>query len=257
MQSMEITWKVYAIVLPLVFAAGLVDAIAGGGGLISLPAYILAGLPPHAAIATNKLSSSFGTAVTAWRFHKNRLIDWKLAVPGVICAIIGSTIGSNLSLIVSEKIMTYLLYIILPVSACIVLNKNLFADHAKEEELEGKKAVIISSAAALIIGVYDGFYGPGTGTFLIIALTVFAKMGIARANAQTKVINLTTNLTALAVFLLNGQVMLMLGILAAASNMAGNYVGSGLAMKNGAALARPVILFVLGLLLLKVLGIIG
>ncbi len=256
MQGMEMTWKVYAIVLPLVFIAGIVDAIAGGGGLISLPAYLLAGLPPHAAIATNKLSSSFGTALTAWRFHRNRLIDWKLAIPGVIAAIIGSSIGSNLSLIVSEKVMTYLLYIILPVSAAIVLNKHLFADHAKEEELVGRKAAVISSAAALIIGIYDGFYGPGTGTFLIIAFTVFAKMGIAHANAQTKVINLTTNLTALAVFLLNGQVMLVLGVLAAICNMAGNYIGSGLAMKNGAALARPVILFVLGLLLLKVIGII-
>ena len=126
----------------------------------------------------------------------------------------------------------------------------------RQEELVGRKAAVISSAAALIIGIYDGFYGPGTGTFLIIAFTVFAKMGIAHANAQTKVINLTTNLTALAVFLLNGQVMLVLGVLAAICNMAGNYIGSGLAMKNGAALARPVILFVLGLLLLKVIGII-
>ena len=105
------------------------------------------------------------------------------------------------------------------------------------------------------MGVYDGFYGPGTGTFLIIAFTVFAKLNLRSANAQAKVINLTTNITSLVIFLTSGQVVVTLGLAAAVCNMAGNYVGAGLALTKGSKITRPVIILVLGLLFLKVLGI--
>ena len=106
-------------------------------------------------------------------------------------------------------------------------------------------------ASAFVIGIYDGIYGPGTGTFLIIAFTVFAKLSVTSANAQAKVINLTTNITSLAIFLLHGQVVILLGLAAAACNMAGNYAGSGMVMDKGAKIVRPVIIFVLALLLLR------
>jgi uncharacterized membrane protein YfcA len=105
------------------------------------------------------------------------------------------------------------------------------------------------------VGFYDGFYGPGTGTFLIIAFTVFANLSLSSANAQAKVINLTTNLTSLTIFLLNGQVIFLLGIAAAVCNMVGGYLGAGLAISKGSRITRPVIILVLVLLLLKVLGI--
>jgi uncharacterized membrane protein YfcA len=116
-----------------------------------------------------------------------------------------------------------------------------------------RRTVIVCILSALVIGTYDGFYGPGTGTFLIIAFTVFAKMSVPAANAQAKVINLTTNITSLAVFLLSGQVVLLLGLAGAACNMAGNWLGSGLAITKGAKIVRPVILIVLALLLIKIL----
>lgn len=103
--------------------------------------------------------------------------------------------------------------------------------------------------------MYDGFYGPGTGTFLIIAFTVFVRMNVMSANAQAKVINLTTNITSLAVFLINGQVLVPLGLAAAVCNMAGGYIGSGMVMKNSSRIVRPVIIIVLVLLLLKLIGI--
>lgn len=247
--------ETYLIVCPLVFLAGLIDAIGGGGGLISLPAYMIAGLPPHACIATNKMSSTFGTALATIRFIKAGLVNFKLAVPALIAAIIGSSTGANISLIIPEKAMTYVLFVVLPVSAFLVLNKKLFNDKGSDTIVLDKRTYITATLAAFIVGIYDGFYGPGTGTFLIIAFTVFAKLDIKTANAQTKVINLTTNVTALAIFLVNGQVMLPLGIAAAASNMVGGYIGAGLAMKNGANLAKYSILFVLFLLTLKVLGL--
>ena len=252
---MDLSLQTFLIVCPLVFLAGLIDAIGGGGGLISLPAYMIAGLPPHTCIATNKMSSTFGTALATMRFIRAGLVNLKLAVPAVAAAIVGSSIGANISLILPDTVMKYVLVVVLPVSAFLVLNKRLFHDKGSDEVTLDKRTFITATLAALIVGIYDGFYGPGTGTFLIIAFTVFAKLDIKTANAQAKVINLTTNVTALTIFLLNGQVLLPLGIAAAASNMVGGYIGAGLAMSNGAKLAKYSILFVLCLLALKVIGV--
>ena len=108
---------------------------------------------------------------------------------------------------------------------------------------------------AFVIGIYDGFYGPGTGTFLIIAFTIFAKLSIKTANAQAKVINLTSNITSLVIFLLNGEVIFTVVLAAAACNMIGGYIGAGLVMKNGAKIVKPSIILVLILLALKILGV--
>ncbi|MBQ8167096.1 MAG: TSUP family transporter, partial [Lachnospiraceae bacterium] len=232
---MELTLGTYLFVCPLLFLAGFVDAIGGGGGLISLPAYLIAGVPVHQAIATNKLSSTCGTTLATARFIKNKLVNVKLAIPSVICAIIGSSIGAKLSLIIEEKILEYVLFAVLPIAAFIVLNKKLFKDKSEGqgEVTLNKRTYIVACIAALIIGMYDGFYGPGTGTFLIIAFTVFAGMSVGVANAQAKVINLTTKITSLVIFIANGQVLFSLGIAAAISNMIGGYIGAGLVMKKG------------------------
>ena len=248
--------RTFLIVCPLVFLAGIVDAIGGGGGLISLPAYMAAGIPPHMAVATNKMSATFGTGLATFRFAKQKLIDWKLAAPSVVCAMAGAVAGSHLSMWADAKIMTYLLYIILPVAAFFVLNPKLFSGRETEAYEVSARTYIVSAAASLIIGVYDGFYGPGTGTFLIIAFVVFARLPGVRANGQTKAVNITTNVASLLVFLLNGQVMLPLGLAAAACNMAGGYIGAGLAISRGAKIIRPVTLIVLILLLIKISGII-
>lgn len=252
---MELTIEVFLIVCPLVFLAGLVDAIGGGGGLISLPAYLIAGLPPHMAVATNKMSATFGTALATMRFIKAGLVNIKLAIPAVISAIIGSSIGANILLVVPAEIMNYVLVVVLPVSAFLVLNKKIFNDKGSDTVKLDKRTYLTAMAAALVVGIYDGFYGPGTGTFLIIAFTVFAKLDIKTANAQAKVINLTTNVTALVILLINGQVMLFLGLVAAACNMVGGYIGAGLAMTKGSSLSRNCIIFVLFLLALKVIGV--
>lgn len=250
---MELTLSVFLLVCPLVFLAGLVDAIGGGGGLISLPAYIAAGLPVHQAVATNKLSSCCGTALATARFAKNKLIDWKLALPAVVTAMAGSALGASLSMRVPEKIMIYILYAVLPIAAFIVLNKHLFHDNPQDDAGDYRKIMILAAVISFVIGIYDGFYGPGTGTFLIIALTVFAKMPILKANGLTKAVNLTTNITALVVFLLHGQVLIPLGIAAAICNMAGGYLGAGLAMKKGVAIVKPVMIVVIVLLMIKII----
>lgn len=243
----------YLIICPMLFLAGLIDAIGGGGGLISLPAYLIAGLPPHTAVATNKFSSSCGTSLATFRFIRAGLVNFKLAVPAIVCAVAGASVGANISLMMSEQVFLMMLVIVLPVVALVVLNKKLFHDNGKEEVVLDKRTCLTAMAAAFIIGIYDGFYGPGTGTFLIIAFTIFAKMGMKSANAHTKVINLTTNLTSLVIFILNGQVLFQVGIAAALCNMAGGYIGAGMVMKNGSRIIKPSIILVLILLAVKVI----
>ena len=124
---MEITYQTFLIVCPFLFLAGLIDAIGGGGGLISLPAYLIAGLPPHAAVATNKLSSTCGTTLATLRFIKNGLVNLKLAIPSAIAAIIGSSIGANLSLLLNDEIMLYIMIGILPLCAFLVFAPFLYS----------------------------------------------------------------------------------------------------------------------------------
>lgn len=257
---MEITGYSYLIICPMLFLAGLIDAIGGGGGLISLPAYLIAGLPPHTAVATNKFSSACGTSLATFRFIRAGLVNFKLALPAMATAVIGASIGANLSLMVDEKVLMLVLVLMLPAAAVVVMNKKLFHDNGNDEVLFDKKTWTAVLLSALVIGCYDGFYGPGTGTFLIIAFTVFAKLGIKSANAQTKMINLTTNITSLVIFILNGQVLFQVAVAAAVSNMIGGYIGAGMVMKNGSKIVKPSILLVLTLLAVKVVtdsGIIG
>lgn len=252
---MTLTVQTFLIVCPMLFLAGLVDAIGGGGGLISLPAYLLAGVPVHQAIATNKMSSTCGTCLTTVQFIRKGLVNWRLALPTIVAAIAGSSLGANASLAMDDGIMEKVLFVVLPVVAFIVLNPRIFHDNEVSSFVMNGKVWIAAMTSAFIVGLYDGFYGPGTGTFLIIAFTVFARMNLRSANAQAKVINLTTNITSLTIFLLNGQVVFLLGLAAAVCNMAGNYLGANLALTRGSRITRPVIIFVLVLLFLKVLGV--
>ena len=244
----------FLIVCPLLFLAGFLDAIGGGGGLISLPAYLLAGLPVHSAIATNKLSGSCGTTLATVKFIRRGLVNWRLAIPTVFAAVAGSALGAKTSMAVEEGVMENLLLLVLPCAAFIVLRSRAFREEGGL--LLNRRTWVTALVSAAVVGFYDGFYGPGTGTFLIIAFTAFAGFPLKRANAHAKVINLTTNLTSLGVFLTGGQVVFALGLTGAVCNMAGNFLGAELALKQGAKLTRPVILVVLVLLALKIMGII-
>ena len=248
------TLTTFLIVCPLVLLAGFVDAIGGGGGLISLPAYLLAGLPPHQAIATNKLSSTCGTALTTYRFARQGLIRWAMALPCIAAGVSGAFAGAKLSLLVDSDILTRVLYVVLPVTAILVLRKNTLRENTEPIE-NRKKTILIAAAISLGVGVYDGFYGPGTGTFLIILFSMLAKLDVRASNGLCKAVNLTTNATSLIVFLRGGQVLIALGLTAAACNMLGNWLGSGMALKSGVRITRPIILLVLLLLLLRVAGV--
>ena len=234
-----------------VFLAGFMDSIAGGGGLISLPAYLIAGLPAHLALGTNKLSSCIGTAVSTSRFIKNGCVDWVLALPTIPLSMLGAHFGTKLQLMVDERYLKYLLLVILPVVAFIVLRQKNLPEVRGDMQLWTRRAIIWGSA--LIIGVYDGFYGPGTGTFLLLIFCKLAKLDIRTASGNVKVANLMSNFGSLLTALMAGKVLVPIGLIAAVFSIAGHYIGSGLSIKNGSKVVRPVILFVLALLAVEVI----
>lgn len=233
-----------------VFMASFVDAIAGGGGIISLPVYIISGLPAHAAIGTNKMSSCIGTAVSTMRYIKNGFADWKLAIPSVMLALPGAVIGAKLQLMADERILKYFLIFILPFIAFIVLRQKNLPEERQNINPALQKTVIYGFS--FLISIYDGFYGPGTGTFLLLAFCNLGKLDVRTASGNMKIVNFSSNISALITTLLAGEVYVALGLLAAVFSIGGHYIGSGLTIKNGSKIVKPVIIVVLLLLTLKV-----
>lgn len=248
---MEITLIQFLIVCPLVFLAGFVDAVAGGGGLISLPAYLIAGFPVHFAIGTNKISSAMGTTLTTIRYTKSGFIPWKQAIFCVLFAFAGSACGANLALLINDGVFKIIMLVILPLTALYVMRgKALSGD---KEPYSAVKTTVLACAVAFSIGAYDGFYGPGTGTFLILLLTAVAHMPVTEANGVSKAINLATNLSALVVFLINGKVVFAIGLVAGLFSIAGNWLGSSLFKKGGSKAVKPIMITVLVIFFVKVL----
>ncbi len=233
-----------------VFCASFVDSIGGGGGIISVPVYLLAGLPAHFALGTNKLSSSIGTTIASIRYIKNRCVDWPLAIPAVILSLLGSFGGTRLQLMTDERYLKYLLLLVLPIVAVILFKQKKLRE--EKGEMTPWKRYAIVSAASLVIGAYDGFYGPGTGTFLLLVYCGLAKMDVRSASGNVKLVNLASNLGAVTTALLAGKVLVPIGLIAAAFSIAGGYIGSGLTIKNGTKIVRPVIFLVLTLLAAKI-----
>ena len=248
---MELSAKMVLIVVAGVFAAAFVDGIAGGGGIISVPSYFLAGLPPHLALGTNKMTSCIGTMVSTGRYIRQGYVDWKLAAPSVLLALTGSYFGTKLQLTVDEVYLKWLLLLILPVVAVVVLRQRSFPE--ERGEIAAGKQMAIVLLASLVIGTYDGFYGPGTGTFLILLLSGFAHISLKESNGIAKSINLTTNLSSLAVYLMNGKVIILLGLAGGLFGIVGNYIGVTFFKNKGAKAVRPLMIVVLVIFFIKIL----
>lgn len=243
-------WVVLAIGVG-VFCASFVDAIGGGGGIISVPVYLLAGLPAHFALGTNKLSSGIGTAASTIRYLRRGYVDWGLALPSVLLAVVGAYCGTSFQLLADERVLKYMLLVVLPLAAFVLLRKKALPETMGELPVWKRRAAVWG--ASLLIGMYDGFYGPGTGTFLLLAFCGLGKMDVRTASGNVKIVNFSSNMGALATSLLAGKVLIGVGLVAACFSIAGHYLGAGLAIKNGTKIIRPVILLVLLLLTIRIL----
>ena len=220
-----------------VFLAGFMDAIAGGGGIISVPVYLMAfsGLPTHFVLGTNKLSSCIGTAFSTARFIHQGYVHWRLFLPAAGLAVVGSVCGTQLQLHTPDVVLKYLLLAVLA-------------------PIPPRRQAAIVWAAALLIGTYDGYYGPGTGTFLMLVFIHLGKMDTRHAAGGVKVINLASNIGGVCSALMAGTVVLGVGLAAALASILGHYLGAGLAIRNGSKIVRPAVVVVLLLLLVKVVS---
>jgi uncharacterized membrane protein YfcA len=251
--------SVASLLLLLVAAgvAGWVDAVVGGGGLIQLPALVIA-VPKDVAtpfiLGTNKLSSFFGTLSASGVYLRKIRVQLVLLVPLVVGAYAGSTAGAALSRYVPREVLTPIVLVAVIVVALYTFFKpKMGLEHAPRH---GSTAAIAWRAAAigLLVGFYDGILGPGTGSFFVILIVGVLGYGFLQASANAKIANLTTNLAALAVYGVHGEILLVLGLAMAVMNVTGGFIGAHMATRRGSGFVRIVFLVTLSILIVKLAG---
>lgn len=232
--------------------AGFIDSIAGGGGLLTIPALLICGLPPHIALGTNKIGACLGTMVALWNFAVNKLVHWRMVIYGLAFSLIGSWGGSLLALAIPPQTLGKALLILLPcgmVATILPYRKS----KPRPPEIKGWKFWLGLPLVCFAIGLYDGFFGPATGSFLILGLHWILGMGLVAASGTAKAFNLGSNLSAGISFIWHGQVFWPLSFLMAACLMTGNWLGSAFAIRIGARAVRRFLLLSLLLLLLTLI----
>ena len=245
---MQVTPRMFAIVLPMIFLASLVDAIAGGGGLISLPAYALAGLDYDFASGSNKFSSCFGTIVATARYGRSGKLQWKPALWAAALALPGSWLGTRAAMALGSRAMSVFMVVALPVVGAVVLLKGRGPEISRPVE---PRRYPLCAGIGLVVGFYDGFFGPGAGTILILLFTALLGMDMVSASATAKPVNLVSNAASAVTRIAAGNVVYALAVPAMACAMAGGWVGSKLALTKGARMVRWVMAGVLALLTVK------
>jgi uncharacterized membrane protein YfcA len=245
---MPIDWFILA---PAAFFAGMVDAVVGGGGLIQIPVLLSAfpqtGIPTL--FGTNKVSSIAGTGASLWRYARAVRIPWRLVLPATAAALLGAWLGAAVvAWIPREAMRPLVVAMMLAVAIYTFLRKNLghVETHAPRPGDRWRGALF-----GLVIGFYDGFFGPGTGSFLIFGFVRVFGLDFIRASASAKVVNLATNVSAIGFFASHGPILWAVGLTMAACNLAGAWVGTHLALKHGAGFIRQAFLGVVTVLIVK------
>ena len=234
------------------FAAATVDAIAGGGGLISLPAILAAGVPPHFALGTNKFASSFGAFTSAFTFTRLKKVFVPLMKYTVPCTLVGSVLGVFTALKIDQEFLQIIILVLIFATAIYTIVKKDFGSEDKFIELT-RKNIIQGCIFAFGLGFYDGFFGPGTGSFLIFLFISVYGFDFTIAAGNSKVLNFVSNITSLVMFALNGKILYMVGIPMALSMIVGARLGSKIAIKNGAKVIKPIFVTIALVLTLKLL----
>lgn len=248
--EIEIGAGILSLLCTAYFLAGFVDSIAGGGGLIGIPVFLLTGIPPDYALGTNKLAACLGTSCSLLTYSQKGYVLWKLAVAGIPAALLGGFFGSKAILYFDVETIGKMIVILLPLAIFITLapKKNLNTDREV-----GKKQKLLTPLVCFMLGFYDGFLGPGTGSFFILALHYFLGFNLVKASATSKIFNLATGISSFVVFALHGKVLYFVGIPLAFANIAGNFLGSKMAINVGEKFVRKNLIFTLMLLFITLL----
>ena len=230
--------------------AGFVDSIAGGGGLISLPVLISVGLPPQMALGTNKLQGSFGTLSATWNFIRSGVVKLNESIYGITFTFMGAVLGAW----AIQQIQAGFIRHIIPAMLLFVFFYTLFAKNLGKGTSQPKMGQnLFFMIFGLGLGFYDGFFGPGTGSFWTGALLILLGLDMTKASGITRIMNFTSNIVALAVFIVGGNVLYSAGLTMASGQIIGARVGSGMAIKRGAAFIRPIFLTVVFLTIVRLI----
>ena len=227
----------YPVLTAVALVAGFVDAIAGGGGLIIMPALLVSGVPPLQALGTNKLQSMCGTFVAMRNYGSKGLIEWRRNLPTAIVVFAGSCSGALLVQFVAAETLALVIPLLLLANAVYILVSPRMTDEDAHHRVTSRGYAPVGGA----IGLYDGFFGPGTGSFFTSTLVALRGYGLTKATALTKYLNWTSNVAAVLLFAWSGQVLWLLAMSMAVGAMAGGWLGSHTAMKFGAKLIRPLL----------------
>ncbi len=232
--------------------AGMVDAIVGGGGLILVPALFATfpTAPPATLLGTNKCASVWGTAFATLKYSRRVDMRWRALLPAAVCALVGSFVGAwTVTQIDPAFLRKTLPFILLAVLIYTLARKDLGRAHQPHQNQNRER--LISCAIGALIGWYDGFFGPGTGSFFIFLLVRFLGYDFLNASASAKLLNVATNIAAIVLFAMKGHIWWQVGLMMAAANVAGSLVGSHLALKHGTGFVRWVFVIVVGVLIVK------
>jgi uncharacterized membrane protein YfcA len=249
----DLTLYTLAFLAAAAFCAGLIDAIAGGGGLIQLPAMLigLAKTETVVVLGTNKVPSIFGTTASALTYRRNIKVSSKLLIVMAIPAFIGSMGGASLASLIPTEVLKPLVVALL-IAVLIYTWKRPQLGQIESMRHSESKRLKISAAAALVIGFYDGIIGPGTGSFLILLLVAVMGFAFLSASAIAKVVNVATNGGAILVFGVNGEILWKIGLTLAIANVCGGLIGARIALRGGSGLVRKVFMGITAALILKV-----
>ncbi|OJT17831.1 transporter [Archangium sp. Cb G35] len=247
---MEVSALEIVLLCIAALTAGVVDAIAGGGGLVTLPALLATGLPPHVVLGTNKGQSVFGSFAALVRFYRAGLLNKQLAAVTFPLGLVGSFMGAGLVLLVRPEVLKPVVLVLLVIVAAFLAFRR-GPPPGERPEPPRQRLLSLGAVIALLIGTYDGFFGPGTGTFLIIAFSGLLGHGLMRASADAKVVNFASNLAAVSLFAYRGLVLWYVALPMAAAQFTGGWIGAHLAVRGGDKLVRKVVLLVVVALVLK------
>jgi uncharacterized membrane protein YfcA len=243
-------WVLVALMLSA-FAAGFIDSVAGGGGLILVPSFILAGLPPQVALGQEKIVSTLGTIAAIRNFVRNKCVVWTAVATGIPAGLIGAYVGAEAILYFDPDTVGKIILAMLPIGIVLSFIPKKSGEQDKDVPINKNVILFGVPAAVFVIGFYDGFFGPGTGSFLILALHYLLKFDLVAASATSKLFNFASNVGALIAFMLAGSVLYALAIPLVIMNLLGNHVGSSSAMKYGPKLIQRTISLSLSLLMIS------
>ena len=249
---MEISLLQTALLCLLIFFAGFVNAVSGGGGLVSVPAYFALGLPPHLALGTNKFSAFVGTGWATIRYYRAGAIKLRGGLFATAGALLGSMAGAKIVLFVPPSSVNTVVLVVIPLVLALLLLKDRIMGPNNTNSDAPSRDGLRALALGFAVGGYDGFFGPGAAMFLAIGFHVGLRYDLLTSSANAKLANLASNTGALAVFLYNGQVLFPLALYAAAAGVAGNQLGTMLAIRKGDRVIKPLMVLVLLLLMAEV-----